>query len=60
MISLDRLQQIIPADQALANKALSVSLAQVGGISELTLPEFAIVVQGQQTTRDLLDISSLQ
>jgi hypothetical protein len=60
MISLDRLQQIIPADQALANKALSVSLAQVGGISELTLPEFAIVVQGQQTTRDLPDISSLQ
>lgn len=44
MIALDRLQQIIPADQALANKALATSLAQVGGISKLTLQQFSVLV----------------
>ncbi len=60
MIALDRLQQIIPADQALANKALATSLAQVGGINKLTLEQFAALVSAQQTTRNLPAVEALQ
>jgi len=60
MMTLNRLELIIPPDQALANKALATSLAQVGGIGQLTLPEFSEVVAVQQTTKDLPDISALQ
>jgi hypothetical protein len=60
MIALDRLEQIIPADQALAMKALSTSLTQVGGISELTLKQFSNAVVIQQTTRDLPQITALE
>lgn len=59
MISLDRLQNIIPADQALANKALATSLKQVGGISNLSLPQFSATVAALQTTRDLPQITAL-
>jgi hypothetical protein len=59
MIALDRLQQIIPADQALANKALATSLQQVAGISNLTLPQFAQSVGSMQTTKDLPLITAL-
>ena len=59
MIPLDRLQQIIPADQALANKALSVALSQVTGIKNVQLPAFANTVSGMQTTRDLPLITAL-
>jgi hypothetical protein len=59
MIAYDRLQQIIPADQALANKALSVSLAQITNISALTLPALASAVGNIETTRDLPLISGL-
>lgn len=59
MITLDRLQKIIPADQALANKALATSLKQIGGISNLTLPEFSTTVVALQTTRDLPQITAL-
>lgn len=59
MIALDRLQQIIPADQALANKALSVALGQIAGISNMSLPAFATAVKNQQTTRDLPLITAL-
>ena len=41
MIALDRLSQIIPQDQALANKALSVSMQGITGISTMTLPGLA-------------------
>ena len=44
MITLDRLQQIIPPDQALANKALSVALQQIAGISNNPLPTMAAVI----------------
>ena len=60
MIALDRLQQIIPADQALANKALATSLAQVGGISKLTLQQFSVLVSAQQTTKNLPLVSALE
>lgn len=59
MIALDRLQQIIPADQALANKALSVALQQVNGIGYNNLPTFARTVSNLQTTKDLPLISAL-
>lgn len=59
MISLDRLQQIIPADQALAMKALATSLQQITGISNLSLPEFALAVNAMQTTKDLPLITAL-
>jgi hypothetical protein len=59
MIALDRLQQIIPADQALANKSLSVALAQINGISTTTLPAFAAAVAATETTKDLPLISAL-
>jgi hypothetical protein len=60
MIALDRLQQIIPADQALANKALATSLAQIGGIGQLSLEQLAAVTVAQQTTRNLPLVSDLQ
>jgi hypothetical protein len=59
MIAYDRLQQIIPADQALANKALAVSLAQITNIGSLTLPALASAVGNVETTKDLPLISNL-
>jgi hypothetical protein len=59
MIAFDRLQQIIPADQALANKALSVALGQINGISQVNLPTFATAVTALETTRDLPLITAL-
>lgn len=59
MIPYNRLSQIIPADQALANKALSVALQQIGGIVNTTLPVLANTVTNQQTTNNLSLISAL-
>ena len=59
MIALDRLQQIIPADQALANKALATALQQIGGISNLNLPTLSRTIDQLETTKDLPDISAL-
>jgi hypothetical protein len=59
MITFDRLQQIIPPDQALANKALSVALAQVNGISTVPLPVFGQSVKVLETTKDLPLIEAL-
>ena len=59
MIAYDRLSQIVPADWALAAKALSVSLQQISGVTIQTLPALAQAVVQQQTTRDLPLISSL-
>lgn len=53
MIAYDRLQNIIPADQALANKALATSLQQIAGISNMNLPTLARSISGIQTTKDL-------
>jgi hypothetical protein len=51
--SYNRLQQIIPADQALADTSLSMSLSQITGIKFNTLPVFAKTVSALQTTKDL-------
>ena len=59
MITYDRLSQIVPADQALACKALSVSLQQIAGVSTMRLPALAATTAQQQTTRDLPLISAL-
>jgi len=59
VIPFDRLQQIIPADQALANKALSVALGQINGLSYVDLPTFARTVEALETTKDLPLISAL-
>jgi hypothetical protein len=59
IVAYTNLSQIIPADQALANKALAVALAQVNGISFLPLPTFATAVEALETTRDLPLITAL-
>lgn len=59
MIALDRLQQIIPPDQALANKALSASLKQIAGITNTNLPTLAVVTSNIETTKDLPIITAL-
>jgi len=55
-----RLQQIIPADQALANKALATALSQVSGITQASLPVFANTVVSLQTTQGLPLVSALE
>ena len=59
MIAYDRLSQIVPADQALASKALATSLQQLAGITNMTLPVLANVVTNLQTTNNLPLISAL-
>jgi hypothetical protein len=59
MITYSRLKNIIPEDQALANKALSVALGQINGISTMNLPTFASAVSVLETTKDLPLITAL-
>lgn len=59
-ITYERLSLIIPPDQALANKAIQVSLQQIKNISTLSLAQLAAAFSNMQTTRDLPAISALQ
>lgn len=59
MIAYDRLSQIIPADQALAAKAVATSLQQIAGITNITLPVLANAVVNLQTTNNLPLITAL-
>ena len=59
MITYERLSKIIPADQALACKAVSVSLQQVKNITNLLLPDLAAAFVGTVTTKDLDQINAL-
>jgi hypothetical protein len=59
MIAYDRLGQIVPADQALAAKALATSLQQITGISTMTLPVLANTVVNLKTTNNLPLITAL-
>jgi hypothetical protein len=59
MIAYDRLSQIVPADQALAAKALATSLQQITGISTMTLPVLADAVINLKTTNNLPLITKL-
>lgn len=60
MIALDRLQTIIPPDQALANKALSVALQQIGGVAEMTLEQLGTTAKNTETNKDLSIVSNLK
>lgn len=59
MIAYDRLSQIIPADQALAAKAVATSLQQISGVTNMTLPVLANAVVNLQTTNNLPLITAL-
>jgi hypothetical protein len=59
-ITYERLSRIIPPDQALANKAIQVSLQQIKNITTLTLERLAAAFSNMETTRDLPAISALQ
>jgi hypothetical protein len=58
MIAYDRLGQIVPADQALAAKAVATSLQQINGITAMTLPVLANTVVNLQTTNNLPLVSA--
>jgi hypothetical protein len=59
MITYERLSKIIPADQALACKAVSVSLQQIKNVTNLFLPDLATAFTGTVTTKDLDQINAL-
>jgi hypothetical protein len=59
IVAYERLQQIIPTDQALANKALAMALNQITGIKFTTLPNFANTVINLETTQDLPLVTAL-
>jgi anti-anti-sigma regulatory factor len=59
-ISYQRLARIVPSDQALASKAIQVSLQQIKNVGSLTLPQLAAAFSNMETTRDLPAISALQ
>jgi len=58
MMQLNRLQSIIPPDQALANKSLATSLQRVAGIQNLSTGQLATVCAGMETTAGLANISA--
>jgi len=59
MITYERLSRIIPPDQALACKAMSVSLQQIKNIDTLSLPQLAAGFVNTVTTKDLDQINAL-
>jgi hypothetical protein len=59
MITYERLSKIIPADQALACKAVSVSLQQIKNVSTLSSPQLAVAFASTVTTKDLDQINAL-
>lgn len=59
MITYERLSKIIPPDQALACKAMSVSLQQIKNIDTLSLPQLAVAFVNTVTTKDLDQINAL-
>lgn len=59
MIAYDRLSLIIPADQALANKALQVALQQITNVGSAPLPVLANTIANLETTKDLPLVEAL-
>jgi hypothetical protein len=59
MITYQRLSLIIPPDQALACKAMQVSLQQIKNINNMSLAQLSSAFVSMQTTKDLDLISSL-
>jgi hypothetical protein len=56
---IDYLSRIIPADQALANQSLRISLQQIKNISNIQLSDLAAAFLNTETTRDLVDVNLL-
>jgi len=56
---LATLERIIPADAALANKALARSLSQIKSITNSNLPAISAAMAAVQTSGDLGDVSAL-
>ena len=59
MSTYSQLRQIIPADQALASKALQAGLQQVKNIFDAELPGLAAATQGLESNVGLDDINNL-
>lgn len=59
MIALDRLQQIIPSDIALANKALSITLQQISKNPSIKLKDIADATTPLRTCSDLPLVKAL-
>lgn len=59
MIPYQRLSQIIPQDQALANKALATALGQLKNITALSLPELSRAAASAETQDGLPLITAL-
>jgi hypothetical protein len=59
MSTYSQLRQIIPPDQALANKGLQAALEQVKNIRDGVLPEVATAVEGLESNVGLDDINAL-
>jgi len=59
MSTYSQLRQIIPADQALASKALQAGLQQVKNIFDTELPGLAVATEGLESNVGLDDIGNL-
>jgi hypothetical protein len=59
MSTYSQLRQIIPPDQALANKGLQASLEQIKNIFDATLPALAAATEGLESNVGLDDINAL-
>ena len=59
MTTYNQLKNIVPADQALASKALQAGLEQVKNIFDAALPVVAVAATGLETTKGLNSVSSL-
>jgi hypothetical protein len=59
MSTYNQLKNIVPADQALASKALQAGLEQVKNIRDTTLPAVSDAAVGLETTKGLDGISDL-
>jgi len=58
MTALDQLTTIIPADQALANKALASSMTGITGINQMSLPQLAQTTSNVQSMFGLPQINA--
>jgi hypothetical protein len=59
MSTYSQLRQIIPPDQALANKGLQASLEQIKNIFDATLPALSAATEGLESNVGLDDINAL-
>ena len=59
MSTYSQLSQIIPSDQALANKGLQAALEQVKNIFDTSLPALATATEGLESNVGLDDINNL-